>query len=319
MKLTAIYAIGICGGIAIAFCERLPPSRPTRSAPLGLHRTVAGKIPIVHLGDASDRDTAHDVSSTQKAITVTQNRPKAAIESMAESRLRDKIKLMEQGAEFLQSMTDYTATLRKQEVVRNQLLDEQIISIKCRHSPFSVYLLWLAADAGREVLYVEGQNNGNLIAHDGGWKSRIPAFTLSIDGPLAMRDTRYPVTTAGIFGLITTMIGDHRENLLRSNVESCKLDSNRQFDGRPCSMFTTTYKSAEKSPVYRKSITLIDNEWKVPLHSEHYEWPGSGSALAENELDPATLIESYSFTEIKWKANLTEHDFDRTNHEYHFR
>ena len=172
--------------------------------------------------------------------------------------LRRKVKLMKQGRKFLQGIEDYTMTMHKQEVVKNVLLDEQTILIKCRHKPFSVYLIWITGDIGREVLYIEGQNNGKMIAHDGGWKARIPAFTLSTDSMLAMRDARYPVTTAGFLGLMENMLDVHEDDLNRLNFESCELDSEREFDGRPCHVFTTKYQSRSSSSVYRKSVTFID-------------------------------------------------------------
>lgn len=220
---------------------------------------------------------------------------------------------------FLDSIRDYTAELHKQEVVHGQLLDAQSISMKCRHKPFSVYLLWLTGHTGREVLYIDGTNSGKMIAHDGGWKARIPAFALSIDGNYAMRDTRYPVITAGLRGMIEMMDGVHQDDLSRQNFESCEHDSPREFDGRPCHVFTTRYKSALDSPVYRKSITWIDQEWNVPIHTRHFEWPPSAKSIAEEELDEATIIESYSFTNIAFDCQLTDGDFDRTNPEYRFR
>lgn len=238
--------------------------------------------------------------------------------STVDSNLREKVARLERGVQFLHGVIDYTAQLKKQEMIGSELLDEQNLSIKCRHNPFSIYLHWESDDVGREVIYVDGKNNGNLIAHDGGWKSRIPAISLSPVGSMAMQDTRYPVTEAGILGLIEVMLGIHREDLKLANVDSCKIDELLQFDGRACDQFTTIYKSADASPVYRKSITWIDREWSVPVRSRHFTWPRAGTVLAENELDDATLLESYSFSSVKLKCNLTDYDFDWTNKDYHF-
>ena len=57
----------------------------------------------------------------------------------------------------------------------------------------------------------------------------------------------------------------------------------------------------------------------MPLQSRHFEWPNEGTRIEETDVDEATLIESYSFTEIHLRCNLTDHDFERTNQEYHFR
>jgi len=233
--------------------------------------------------------------------------------------LRYKLNSLQRGRRFLETVPSYTVQLTKQEVVHGELLDEQTISLKCRHQPFSVYMLWLTGDAGREVLYVEGANHGKLIGHDGGWKARIPALSLSPTSTLAMRDTRYPASIAGMMGLIDIMSDIHRRDLELSNVADCRLDRTAEFDGRHCNAFTTVYKSGETSPLYRKSITLIDQEWNVPLWSRHYGWPEHATNATGDELDEATLIESYQFAELDLSAHLTDADFDRHNEEYHFR
>lgn len=191
--------------------------------------------------------------------------------------------------------------------------------MKCRHQPFSVYLLWLTGDVGQEVLYVEGTNNGRLLAHDGGWKARLPAFSLVPTGSLAMRDSRYPVTAAGLLGLIDIMSRSHHEELERRSVASCELNENVFVQGRPCLEFTTRYKSHAESPKYRKSITRIDREWNVPVETWHFEWPVNDAAATEQELDAATLVEAYRFADIDFSFQPSDLDFDRANPEYRFR
>ena len=42
--------------------------------------------------------------------------------------------------------------------------------VKVRHEPFSIYLKWLSGEVGREVLYVDGANDGEMFVRSGGWK-----------------------------------------------------------------------------------------------------------------------------------------------------
>ncbi len=319
MRFTGLPAAGMMVGIAFGFWglwPQLGPAIPADPSPMEVvaQKPVIPNSPLDRSLDDGPTSALIDVSNTNT------NHPQQGTNLFsAEAALRDKVLRLTRGQDFLRGVTDYCGKLQKQEVVKGELLDEQTIVIKCRHNPFSVYLVWLTGDAGREVLYLEGQNNGKMIAHDGGWKARIPALTISTEGMLAMRDARYPVTTAGLLGLIEIMLGIHQEDLNWSKFSTCEIESNHSFDGRPCDQYTTRYKSAQDSPVYRKSITLIDLEWNVPLHSRHFEWPKAGTVLNEKELDEATLIESYSFTEIRFRCNLTDRDFDRANPEYRFR
>lgn len=243
----------------------------------------------------------------------------AAETSDDEATLRRKVELLQQGREFVQSAGAYTATMLKQEEVQGERLDEQEVFLKCRQSPFSVYLRWDGGDAGREVLYVEGRDDGKLLGHDGGWKARLPSLTLDPECSLAMRDTRYPVTQAGLVALIDLMTDVHEEDLQTGRFAKCEYGDDSDFDGRPCHAFTTVYTSAETSPDYRKSVTLIDQEWNVPVSTQHYGWPAEGQQIADDELDAATLIESYQFTDVNFEAQITEADFDPEHEDYKFR
>lgn len=316
MKLVGVSLVGITGGIIFGTLGSLPL---LDSAPAEIW-----KRPADNPGSSIDceRNAGCQIDrATRSPDEGSTSAPQDEHSELrvAETTLRQKIDLLEQGKSFLNRTPDYTATLHKREVVRNELLDEQTILLKCRHAPFSLYLKWVTGDPGREVIFIEGQNDSKIIAHDGGWKQRIPAFYLSPDCPLAMRDARYPATTAGFLGLMEIMLGIHHDDLRQSNLASCELDTSRQFDGRQCDTFTTTYSSPADSPIYRKSITMIDREWRVPLHTQHFEWPKSEAGLTDEQLDEATLIESYSFTEIDFQSDLTDRDFDRTNAEYRFR
>uniref|UniRef100_A0A7C2JX07 DUF1571 domain-containing protein n=1 Tax=Schlesneria paludicola TaxID=360056 RepID=A0A7C2JX07_9PLAN len=236
----------------------------------------------------------------------------------AERTLKSKIARLEKGRDFLQKVPDYTAQFTKQELVDGELLEEQTIYLKCRHQPFSVYLRWLTGDTGREVLYVDGQNEGNMVVHAGGWKARLPALTISPDSSLAMAESRYPVTKAGILELIHMSLSVHAEDLAKKTFSNCERLADQEFEGRMCSTFMIEYKDATVSPTYRKSVVLIDNEWHVPLYVRNFGWPGPAQTI-DGDLDEATLIEYYTFTDVQFGGRLAAVDFDRTNEEYRFR
>jgi hypothetical protein len=295
---SALFAVAIIGAGAL-----MAPSRPVA---LGQRLAVAdtpkaAQTPLPqNLCGLPDQDSAGEPLS-------------------AECVLRRKVDLLHKGLAFLESTGSYSAQMSKRELVDGELLPEHTMTLKCRQRPFSVYLLWHTGDPGREVLYVEGENQGRLIGHDGGWKARLPAMSLSPNSGLAMRDSRYPVTKAGLGGLIELMIGVHETDLKLANYSTCDYEPHVAFDGRKCQAFTTVYASSHASPQYRKSITLIDHEWNVPLSSRHYDWPRPGFDSSAEELDAATLIESYQFTDVDFETRLTEADFDRRNQGYAFR
>jgi len=268
-------------------------------------------------GATTTRPEGEARRTTQSSTIQPSSQQEASHDISSEQALRDKLELLKEGRNYLESVPGYTAEMVKREVVDGEMLPEQTLSLKCRHQPFSVYLLWHDWDPGREVIYVRGRNQGRLIGHDGGWKARLPALRLSPDSALAMRDSRYPVTQAGFLGLIDLMCEVHERDLAQRTYRTCEHEFPVQFDGRDCHAFTLVYKNAELSPTYRKSTTLIDSEWKIPVKTEHFGWPQS--RVAEVDLDDETLIEAYQYTEVNFTQKLTDADFDRTNSEYAFR
>ncbi len=303
MRLSEIFSAA--GHVGVALILAGSYSLITSTSPSGSVRSVASAVgPVAPL-------------ESRGRLPKQLGGPEARLN--AEEALRKKVELLQQGLELLKTRGSYSAEMAKQEVVGGELLEEHRISLKCRQQPFSVYLLWHTGDPGREVLYIEGENQGRLLGHDGGWKARLPALSLSPDSSLAMRDSRYPVTKVGLAGLSEIMIAVHQEDLQTENYSSCDYQPHATFNGRDCHAFITVYKTRETSPEYRKSVTLIDREWSVPLSSQHYEWPQRDIEGSADELDAATLIESYQYTEIDFDRPLSDDDFDHQNDEYAFR
>ena len=227
--------------------------------------------------------------------------------------------MIERGLEFLKKTSDYTAQFVKQELVRGELLDEQEMEMKVRHAPFSIYLKWVTGEAGREVLYVDGANNGKLTAHGGGWKARLPAVSLELTSGIAMAESRHPINKAGLLELAKMMLDIHREDLATKRVARCEKLPDQNFDGRPCHAFLMEYKDPKVSEHYRKSISMIDKEWSIPVYTRNFGWLNGEVPSDPEQHDVATLIEFYSYSNVKFRPNLIALDFDRTNEEYRFK
>jgi hypothetical protein len=88
---------------------------------------------------------------------------------------------------------------------------------------------------------------------------------------------------------------------------------------RLCHCYVTEYRDAKVSEQYRKSITLIDKEWSIPLFVKNFGWPTDNVTAVNDELDEATLIEQYTFTDVKFRSSLTAFDFDHANEDYAFK
>ncbi len=234
--------------------------------------------------------------------------------------LKEHFARLKAGRAQFSRLPGYTATMAKQERVGSVLLEEITYSIKVRQQPFSVYMKWQSgAEIGKELLYVDGTNDNQLLVRLGGIKGRIlPALKIDPFGSLALAHSRYPITKLGIVALADTLI-ERRELEMRENIAvHVEQRPDTDVEGRRCAVYIFEDANPGQSPVYRKSVQYIDKEWNVPLRVANYTWPEPGKHPDGPALDEATLIEYYMYSEVAIDAHLTDADFDRANEEYHF-
>lgn len=248
----------------------------------------------------------------------------AAARSKANHPLQPVLRWAVAGHERIRrEIRDYTCLMVKRERVDGELGEYQFIQAKVRHRrrgsssdrmvPFSVYLRFLAPSRlkNREVLYVEGQNNGRLIARKGG--SRFPFVTTSVEptSRLAMQGNRYPITEFGFENLVRRLIEVAQEEIAieGSDVQYYK---NAKVDGRECiGVAVRQTRKREDSRFYMARV-YIDRRLQVPIHYEAYGWP-------EEEGEKPPLLEQYTYRDIKLNVGLRDRDFQRNNPKYGFR
>jgi len=134
----------------------------------------------------------------------TQAAPQVVETSNPLAPLRD---LYQKAADKHATLDSYTLRLRRREVVGSQNRPEELLLFKWRKEPWSVYLKWLGTEGkGREVVYVKGRYDNALhTLTAAGDIPLLPAgrrFKLSPDGMLVKSKSRYPITEAGLGGLI---------------------------------------------------------------------------------------------------------------------
>ena len=224
------------------------------------------------------------------------------------------------GLEHIQSnVKDYTATLVKQERVNNKLLDVEYAMCKIRREhevdgkkvPFSVYLKFLKprAIAGREVIYVKGENDGKIVAHEAGILGRVSA-KLKPDSMLAMRGQRYPITEIGIETLVKRMIEKGERDREHGN---CEIEFNRavDFEGASCTLITITHDKYQEPFDFHIAKIYINDDTNLPIGYEGYDFP------AEEGGEPQ-LMERYYYRNMKINVGLTDEDFNPRNEEYEY-
>lgn len=224
----------------------------------------------------------------------------------------------------MKAIKDYSAVLVKQTRIDGKLNEMEFLHAKIRHEPFSVYLRFLAPQErrDREVIFIEGQNDGNLLAHESphrkgviGFLSQTPLVgttSLAPKSPLAMIGNRYPITEIGILNLTEKLVkvGEHDMQYTGTG-EDAKYYPDAKVDDRKCEAFVFIHPEQREEFTFHRAEVFIDKELNLPIRYVSYGWPE-----APGETPP--LIESYTYTRLKLNVGLTDEDFDTKNPKYKF-
>ncbi len=219
------------------------------------------------------------------------------------------------------NIRDYTAILIKRERIKGELTDHQFMSVKIRNKqmqddkiavPFSVYMKFLKPRSveGREVIWVEGQNDGKLLAHEGGLKNLL-VLKLDPSGTLAMMGQRYPIYEIGIKNLIDKLIEKGERDHMREECE-VKFFRNAKIEDRPCLMIQVKHPQPRPYFDFHVAEVFMDDQFQVPVRYAAHQWPKSSGG------EPI-LDEEYTYRNLKINVGLEDLDFDPKNPEYHFR
>ena len=214
---------------------------------------------------------------------------------------------------------DYSCLVVRRERVKGRLGKHEYIQAKVRHQrtdqgqeiPFAIYLKFLGPSSvkGREVLYVEGENNGKMIVRNGGKKFAYIVTEMRPESRLAMRDNRYPLTEFGVRNLFARLI-EVAEDDVASGVETkVKFFENAKVNGRVCTGVHVQHQTEQDSDRFYMAKVFMDNDLKIPIHYEAYAWPKDGSSKPQ-------LLEQYTYTRVKLNVGFTDRDFDPTNPKY---
>jgi hypothetical protein len=204
-----------------------------------------------------------------------------------------------------ENIRDYSCTFVKRERIDGQLGEPQYISMKIAHEPFSVYMYFKQPFAGREVVYVAGQNENKLVALDVGVKRYLGKMNLDPEGALAMKGQRRPITQVGIRNLTAKLIKVFESE---TKFAECEVTTNvdTKINDRPTTLVQIIHPKPRQNFHAHVTRIFFDNELRIPIHYDAYSWPA-----AEGGQPP--LEESYTYQDLKINNGFTALDFDAIN------
>ena len=244
------------------------------------------------------------------ANTAAETPRESATESSPQHPLRPAIRIASESLERLETVNDYEATLMKRERIQGELQSETM-RIKFREAPFSVYLGFGGENAGREVLYVEGRNQNNMLAHEGsGLKSLVGTVSLSPSSPDVLAHSRHSITEIGLRNLLRYMI-ERWESEAEFGECEVQYYQNAKLGERECLVIESTHPQPRRQFRFHMTRLFFDKETSLPVRVENYGFPPRPG------MDPL-LEEEYTYSNLRTNVGLTDRDFDRNNPSYAF-
>ena len=311
-----------CVGVLYSSFDPLPAGEDTFdfTAPQTVFEFESVSVPLPPATLATPSDQTDQAIIQEDAPAASTDQPTRPAEGSYLTNL-ETIKfcslLLQDGARFMENMKDYSVNFSKEERIDGDLKPRQTIAVKVQHSPhFAVYMKWQSGERGRQVLYSSEYEDGCMVVKFGGLKRILPAIRVDPNSSPAKAESRYPVTEAGVLGMIRQIQAHREDDLKRGHGVSCVRLGDEEFDGHQCYCFLFNYDAPEFNSVYRKSILLLDSRRHIPLMIRNFTWATDAEDLSEEELDKATLIENYSFTRLNASSDLVAQDFSRENPSY---
>ena len=224
--------------------------------------------------------------------------------------LAPALKLARTSRKSLEAVRDYQCIIIKRELLSGTVTT-QTMEMKFREEPFSVYLKCQDPNPGREILFVNGQNENKLLAHEGsGIKSVFGTVPLALDAPQVRAENRHPITEIGMRNLIEKVITqwEYEGQFGESTVQYFP---DAKIGGVSCPAIESMHPQPRKQFPFHLSRLYLDSASNLPVRIENYGFPD-----APGKEPP--LVEEYTYVKVQTNVGLSNNDFSPKNPAYKF-
>jgi hypothetical protein len=213
-----------------------------------------------------------------------------------------------------ETITDYTATLTRQERIGDILTEKNTSRAKIRNElenqSLSVYIFFTqpARVRGREVIWIAGENENKITAHEGGFLNLFRVVQPH-DGFIAMLGSRYSIAETGIQRLMAKLI---QHALHDREYDECEVQlAEVQSAGVACRRIRVIHPIEREHFIFHIVEVDIDLQRNIPVRLASWMWPETDGA------EPP-LTEEYIYTDIKLNVGLTDDDFNPDSEQYNY-
>lgn len=207
------------------------------------------------------------------------------------------------------NVDDYTAEFHKNVVVGKKRINQQM-EIKVREKPFSVYLKFLNQHKGREVIYIDGRNDGNLLTHGVGIETIVGTLKLDPKGSTAMEESRYPITMIGMRKMVQKIISQWESELAIPD-PTVKFYPNAKIGSLECRVVQTSHARKQSKAHFHMTRLYIAKDSGLPVRVEQFGFPTKAGAKP-------VMLEQYTYLGVKTNVGLKSIEFDTRNPRYDY-
>jgi hypothetical protein len=256
----------------------------------------------------------------EKVSPVSAYRPAPATSPLpsAEHPLSSVIDYARREQEFLdETVRDFSCRLVKRERIGGFLQDMHFIDMEVREGvyqdgrvvqPLSLYLHFLGPKevVGRNILYVEGQNEGKMLVRNGGKHFDYVIAKIDPLSDTARDETLVPVTDVGfdrLLGKMIDVLDKHRQIDATGNNSRAERISGAKINNRTCTVIRITHPRPMEGLEFHVANVFVDDGLHAPVRVDYSDWPKTAGGKAP-------LIAEYTYTNLKLNVGLPNNAFN---------
>jgi hypothetical protein len=203
---------------------------------------------------------------------------------------------------YQREVQGYKVTMQKHERIGGTLNPVEVIDVAFREKPHSVLMIWRqGARLAERSLYVEGDNDGKLLARPNGWRRFIVGdiAVRDVDGNDARSSGRYTMAEFGLKMAAQRALASLRDSQAKGDfhVEYLGIQNLPEAGGRPCYTFRQSFAQPDQEGIKTATISVDTDTWLQV-----------GSVLAR---DDGSLVGAYYFRDLVSNPTFDPQQFTR--------